>query len=192
MIKKIVSLLRGGGRLTEFSVLSAIVIGLIGLFLSQILHRTIEQQELDRAVNEMQVLVDLDLVKNIDRDEIINGLSSDRIRGIQSNLRSGFATRNVHELVLVNDRGEIIFASDTASIGDTIEWSDAWSSALSGTPVTEIIEVSGDASVAPIIRRYGTVVRIYQPVRLSGSDFDEKPDCIAHLCAPRTNCRSDI
>ena len=175
MIKKIVSLLRGGGRLTEFSVLSAIVIGLIGLFLSQILHRTIEQQELDRAVNEMQVLVDLDLIKNIDRDEITNGLSSDRIRGIQSNLRSGFATRNVHELVLVNDRGEIIFASDTASIGNTIEWTDAWSSALNGTPVTEIVEVSGDASVAPIIRRYGTVVRIYQPVRLSGSDLDEKP-----------------
>ena len=175
MIKKIVSLLRGGGRLTEFSVLSAIVIGLIGLFLSQILHRTIEQQELDRAVNEMQILVDLDLVKNIDRDEIINGLSSNRIRGIQSNLRSAFSSRNVHELVLVNDRGEIIFASDTASIGDTIEWTDAWSSALSGTPVTEIIEVSGDASVAPIIRRYGTVVRIYQPVRLSGSDLDEKP-----------------
>ena len=175
MIKKIVSLLRGSGRLTEFSVLSAIVIGLIGLFLSQILHRTIEQQELDRAVNEMQILVDLDLVKNIDRDEIINGLSSDRIRGIQSNLRSAFSSRNVHELVLVNDRGEIIFASDDASIGDTIEWTDAWSSALSGTPVTEIIEVSGDASVAPIIRRYGTVVRIYQPVRLSGSDLDEKP-----------------
>ena len=175
MIQKIVSLLRGGGRLTEFSVLSAIVIGLIGLFLSQILHRTIEQQELDRAVNEMQVLVDLDLIKNIDRDEIINGLSSDRIRGIQSNLRSAFSSRNVHELVLVNDRGEIIFASDTASIGDTIEWSDAWSSALSGTPVTEIIELGGDASAAPVIRRYGTVVRIYQPVRLSGSDFDENP-----------------
>ena len=175
MIKKIVSLLRGSGRLTEFSVLSAIVIGLIGLFLSQILHRTIEQQELDRAVNEMQVLVDLDLVKNIERDEIINGLSSDRIRGIQSNLRSAFSSRNVHELVLVNDRGEIIFASDTASIENTIEWTDAWSSALNGTPVTEIVEVSGDASVAPIIRRYGTVVRIYQPVRLSGSDEDENP-----------------
>ena len=173
MIKKIVSLVRSGERLTEFVVLSAIIIGLIGLFLSQILHRTIEQQELNRAVYEMQVLVELGFIKNIERDEIINGLSPDRIRGFQSSLRSGFATKNVQELILVNDTGEIIFASDTASIGDTIELSGAWSSALSGTPVAEIRDVSGDASVAPIVRRHGTVVQTYLPVLLSGSDVDE-------------------
>lgn len=150
--------------LVEFSLISLIVIVLIGLLLGQVLRSSIKSYALETAANDTKALVERSVLGAINLTENVAGLSAERIHAVQRKIRLNIVRRDVSEVMLVDDQRNIIFALETSRIGDKVPWSEAWSTAKRGESATEVVDVSDDESVRRIVRRHGTLVRIYDRI----------------------------
>lgn len=172
-MKRIIRSITNSSLLTKFGLISLIAMTLIGLVLGQLLERSIKSQVLAGAIAEAEVVSRLGLQDAVRPSEIRNGLSPERVRALQLSIRSDFARIDVVDVELWDLDRTVIFATDTSVIGTTSESSDELTAAAAGTPVARITDVTNDESADRLLRRHGTVVHVYQPVRFGSIDNPE-------------------
>ncbi len=172
-MRRIVRSIRNRSLLTKFGLISLAAITLIGLVLGQLLERSVKEQVLAGAIAEAEVVSRLSLQDAIRPSEVKNGLSQERVRALQLSIRSDFARVDVVDVVLWNLNLTVIFANDSSAVGSTSVGSPAMWSAAEGTPVAEIVDVGADESADRLLRRHGTVVHVFQPVRFGSIDSPE-------------------
>lgn len=170
MIKTALRLLRQRSLLQKFALISLLAISLIGIFLGQLLRTSVERQVLNGAISEAEVVSRLALHSAIGPEELKNGLDPDRIRALKLELQTDFARIDVVDLVLWNLEREIVFATDVSQIGKITPASNALTQAFSSKPLVHIRDVAHEQQTHPVLRRYGKIIEVYQPVQFGSVD----------------------
>ncbi len=173
MARELWSSVRNRSLLTKFGLISLVAITLIGLTLGQLLRRSVERQVLAGAIAEAEVASRLGLQKEVRPHELKDGLSPERIIALQLSVRSDFARIDIIDAVLWNLDQTVVFATETAAIGQTATDYPELTMAAEGEPLAVITEVGNDEQFDRVRRRYETVVEVYQPVRFGSLDTPE-------------------
>lgn len=156
--------LRDLSLLQKFGIISLVAMTLIAVFLGQMLRSSLERQILAGCIAEAEVVAKLGLQNAIEPSEVQHGLTDDRVRALQITLRSDFARIDVVDVVLWNLDGAIVYATDSQRIGDGGTLPAPVVEAMGGEPLAVVRHLSDDADADPILRRYGSVLEVYQPV----------------------------
>ncbi|MEM7337414.1 MAG: GGDEF domain-containing protein [Actinomycetota bacterium] len=151
--------------LTKFGLTSLLVVGLIGIVLGRMLQESVERQALDRAIAEAQVVSRLSLQNEIGPSELNAGLSSERVRAVQLDIRAKFARIDVVDVVLWNRDQVVAFATDTALVGGEGAATPELDRAFDGEALARIVDVSALDTQDRQLTRHGTVVQVYTPVQ---------------------------
>lgn len=136
------------------------------------LRTSVERQVLDGAIAQAEVVSRLGLQSAIGPDEIKNGLSEDRIRALQIELQTDFARIDVIDLTLWNLTHKVVFATYSRQIGLSAPATPEIADSFSGKALAKIKNVSDIPQASAILKRHGTIVEVYQPVRFGSIGND--------------------
>ena len=169
MIRRLWRSVRNRSLLQKFGLIALFAIVVMGLVLGQLLQASVERQVLAGAIGEAEVVSRLGLQNAIDRTELENGLSPDRVRSLDLTLRSDFARIGVVDVVLWRPDGTVVYATATTEIGTMTTPSPEFARAVDGEPQARIVDLTTAGDADPLLRRHGEVVQVYQPVRFGST-----------------------
>ena len=159
--------LRGIGLLGRFTLISAVLVSALGLFLSGLLQSTIEDRALHRAERLAQSIGGLAVEPLLRSNDFLAArLGNERLfqldREIKERLR---ATEDVSRVKLFSNRGVVVYSDELRLVGTRFTPSEEKSAAFAGEVVSRLRRPSEEPE-----HRYesklGSQLEVYVPVRM--------------------------
>ena len=149
--------------LTRYGVTSLVLFVVLGVLLGTLLHQSVERRVLDSSLREAEVVALLGIQRTVIPDEIVAGLTPERVEAVTRALTVGLASLDVIEVTIWNLQGEVVFSSDDRTIGPAEPPTAELVSALRGRAEAAIHDTA--EAEDPVLRRARQVLEAYIPLR---------------------------
>jgi diguanylate cyclase (GGDEF)-like protein len=148
--------------LGQFSLLSLVLIVLLGGVLATVLESQIERRALANAEQIARVTAQVGVAPRLVSRDLRRPMSQLRLSQIDTELRqSGLGDVGLQRVKIFNSRGELVYSDDRKLIGENEITSDKLREALGGGLVSDVEHGTDDTGAG------GQVLEVYTPLRLS-------------------------
>jgi diguanylate cyclase (GGDEF)-like protein len=156
--------------LAKFASVSLLAIVALGLVVGRSFQMTIQEQGKHRAIDAATLVARSDIAPRIPTTNLDDEFNSDLVRATDTRL-DHLKDAGIASITIVNADGEIIYATDHKTIGDSVTSSPELAQALEGDAATSVGAVKGssgdDVLLAYVPLESGAVLRVdfsYEPV----------------------------
>jgi diguanylate cyclase (GGDEF)-like protein len=130
------------GVVSRFAVLSAVLIGVLGVVLARSIETGIQNRNLASARQTAELVSRLGLQPRLSPGQLANGLSEAELSDLDGALRSGFLGRDVARIKIWNRDQRVIYSDDPTLIDRRFPISDELEAAFAGKTVSEVSNLS--------------------------------------------------
>ncbi len=160
--------LRRVGLLGRFTLVSAVLVSILGLFLSGVLQSTIEDRALRRAERLAQSIGGLAVEPLLRPNDFFAArLGDERLfqldREIKERLRS---TEDVSRVKLFSTRGVVVYSDELRLVGTPYEQSPEKEAAFAGEVVSRLAQLDASSAEHRYELDLGAQLEVYVPVRM--------------------------
>jgi diguanylate cyclase (GGDEF)-like protein len=153
--------------LVEFSLVSLVPIVLLGLFLGQAIHSHASGRANLAAQEEAQLVGELAFRRVLGAEnDISRGVTSDEQAALDRALESARQGTDVAHATLRDHSGAILYSDNRVLVGSTARQPSEAESALNGTTVSKVTDLSRDPTA--VDASLGRVLQVFVPLRLGG------------------------
>jgi diguanylate cyclase (GGDEF)-like protein len=155
--------------LGHFSVVSFVLIAVLGVVLAQVLRRQIEERALSNARESAEQIVRLGIQPQLTPADLDSGLERERFRQLDRAVHVDLNTGSLAGLRVYNRDGRVVYADDDSLIGTHVEPSEGLRTALGGSTSShkeaaeEAEEETGEDHGFK-----GDVLEVYVPLSFAG------------------------
>jgi diguanylate cyclase (GGDEF)-like protein len=149
--------------LVRFGLLSALLVGAIGLVLARGLQSIATDRNLQDARSEAQVLVEVGILPALRGDDLSDGIPPEKVKALDEILSSNGVTATVVRLKIWNRDHVVVYSNAHDLIGKAFPTSPELETALGGQVTSEIADVRHAENVEE--RKFGSLFEAYVPLR---------------------------
>ena len=173
------------GLLGHFSVVSLVLIAVLGVALAQLLRSQIDNRALRNAEQSAEQVARIGIQPQLSPEDLERGLAPQRLRDLDAAVREDLSTGNLAGLRVWNRDGRVVYADEGTLVGQQLQPSEGLRTALNGTTSShkeaaeEAEEETAEDGEAATFK--GELLEVYVPLTFPG---DARPAGAFELYLP--------
>ncbi len=173
------------GLLGHFSVVSLVLIAVLGVALAQLLRSQIDNRALRNAEQSAEQVARIGIQPQLSPEDLERGLAPQRLRDLDAAVREDLSTGNLAGLRVWNRDGRVVYADEGTLVGQQLQPSEGLRTALNGTTSShkeaaeEAEEETAEDGEAATFE--GELLEVYVPLTFPG---DARPAGAFELYLP--------
>lgn len=167
------------GTLVRFGLLALVPVVALGAVLAAELNADVQRRYLDSARQSAGLIVQVGVQPLLDRQQVLNGLSSAQVADIDAKLQGASVGDQVRRLKIWNRIGTVVYSDNHALIGRTFEIEGDLGEALEGQSHADITDGKSDENAGDNLA--GPLIEVYVPLVFRG---DPSPSGAFELYLP--------
>jgi diguanylate cyclase (GGDEF)-like protein len=182
--------------LTRFAVVSLTLVVLLGVALSQVLASLIARRALESAKQAAILSVAVGIQPLLAGEDLSGPLSGSATAKLDSALRGSLRGTEVARIKVWNADSHLIYSADPHTVSPTPERNPRPSAelgeALEGNIEAELISDSSESDNQALLRRYGSLLEVYVPIRDTAAAPGGDPAGVFELYLPYAQVQAAI